>query len=83
MAVTAEKVYGFSSKNKGRSSWKIVDQVTEWDRRDVRATVAEQRVTRAVTLEILSTGERYEFEMMQAAGSLNDSVLTQLMGDPD
>jgi hypothetical protein len=60
LAVTASKIYGFNSKPKGRKGWQIVDQVAEWDRSDVRVSFDDQRVTRTVTLEIISTGDRHE-----------------------
>jgi hypothetical protein len=78
LAVTADRVYGFNSKPKGRSGWQIVDHVATWNRRDVRITVADARMTRLVTLAIASTGQRYEFEMMKLAGTLNDALLDAL-----
>jgi hypothetical protein len=78
IAVTADRVFGFNSKPKGRSGWQIVDHVATWNRRDVRVTVADARMTRMITFAIASTGQRYEFEMMKLAGTLNDALLDAL-----
>jgi hypothetical protein len=78
IAVTAHKVYGFNAKPKGRKGWQVVDQVGEWDRSDVSVSLETKRMTRAVTLEITSTGERFELEMMLAAGTLNDPLFEAL-----
>jgi len=78
IAVTADKIYGFNSKPKGRSGWQIVDQVVEWDRADVRTSVEDRKATRAVTFEVGPDGDRYELEMMKMAGDLNDALLDEL-----
>jgi hypothetical protein len=82
IAVTANKIYGFNSKPKGRKGWQIVDHAAEWDRSDVRVSFDDKRITRAVTLEIISTGERHELEMMQMAGALNDPLFAALAAAP-
>lgn len=82
IAVTADKIYGFNSKPKGRKGWQIVDQVAEWDRSDVRVSFDDKRITRTVTLEIISTGALHELEMVQMAGALNDPLFAALAATP-
>ncbi len=79
IAVTADKIYGFSAKPKRGSGYQVVDQVVVWDRKDVRTTVDDKALTRAVTFEVGPTGERYELEMVKLAGALNDAVLRELI----
>ena len=79
IAVTADTVYGFNSKPKGRSGWQIVDQAVEWPRSEVRTSVEDRRVTRAVTFEVGPGNDRYELEMMRMAGSLNDPLFAELL----
>jgi hypothetical protein len=76
--VTADKVYGFNSKPKGRSGWQIVDRAVCWNRADVTATVADRKVTRLVTFTVAPDGATYELEMMKMAGTLNDAFLAEL-----
>jgi len=79
IAVTADKIYGFTAKPKRGSGYQIVEQVVVWDRKDVRTTVNDKRVTKAVTFDVGPTGERYELEMVKLAGTLNDAVLHELI----
>jgi hypothetical protein len=82
LAVTADKVYGFNSKPKGRSGWQIVDQAVCWDRADVTVTVANAKMTRLVTFTVGPDGATYELEMMKMAGTLNDALLAELGAEP-
>jgi hypothetical protein len=79
IAVTADKVYGFSAKPKRGSGYQIVEQVVVWDRPDVRTRVEEKLLTKLVTLEVVSTGERYELEIVKLAAGTSDAVLEQLL----
>ncbi|HXY93617.1 MAG TPA: hypothetical protein VEP49_14140 [Acidimicrobiia bacterium] len=79
IAVTADKIYGFSAKPKRGSGFQVLDQVVVWDRKDVRTTVHDKMVTKAVTFDVGSTGERFELEMVKLAGATNEAVLAELM----
>jgi hypothetical protein len=79
IAVTADKIYGFSAKPKRGSGFQVVDQVVVWDRKDVHTTVADKLMTKAVTFEVGPTGERHELEMVKLAGATNDAVLRELI----
>jgi hypothetical protein len=78
IAVTADKVYGYNSKPKGRSGWQIVDQAMCWDRADVTVTVEDRKVTRLVTFTVAPDNATYELEMMRMAGTFNDALFTEL-----
>jgi hypothetical protein len=79
IAVTADKVYGFSAKPKRGSGYQIVEQVVAWDRQDVRTRVDDKLLTKLVTLEVGSTGERYELEIVKLAAATSDAVLEELL----
>jgi hypothetical protein len=82
LAVTAYKVYGFNSKPKGRSGWKIVDRAVCWDRAEVTVTVEDRKMTRLVTFTVGPDGATYELEMLKMAGTLNDAFLAELAAAP-
>jgi hypothetical protein len=78
IAVTADKIYGFSAKAKRGSGFQVVDQVVVWDRSDVRTTVGDKLMTKAVTFEVGPNSERFELEMVKLAGTTNNAVLDEL-----
>jgi len=79
IAITAEKVYAFNSKPSGRK-WKVTDQVGVWDRKDLRVAMADKKLTKAVTIEIASTGERFELEATTVgAQGVNDPLFAELL----
>jgi hypothetical protein len=79
IAVTADKIYGFSAKPKRGVGYQVIEQVVVWDRKDVQVTVDDKMVTKAVTFSVRSTGERFELEMVKLAGATNDAILKELM----
>ena len=79
IAVTADKIYGFSAKPKRGVGYQVVEQVVEWDRKDVRVSVSDKMVTKGITFEVVSTGEKFELEMVKLAGATNDAILKELM----
>jgi len=79
LAVTADKIYAFNSKPAGRK-WKVTEQVGVWDRKDLRVAMADKKLTKAVTIEIASTGERFELEATtMGSQGVNDPLFAELV----
>lgn len=79
IAVTADKIYAFNSKSTGYKI-KITDDVGAWDRKDLRVAMADKKLTRAVTIEIVSTGERFELEATTVGTKgINDPLFEELV----
>ncbi len=82
LAVTADKIYAFNAKPSGRK-WKVTDQVGAWDRKDLHVAMADRKLTRAVTIEIASTGERFELEATTVGSQgVNDPLFAELARHP-
>jgi hypothetical protein len=79
VAVTADKIYAFNAKPSGRK-WKVTEQVGVWDRKDLRVGMADKKLTKAVTIEIASTGERFELEATTVGSQgVNDPLFAELV----
>jgi hypothetical protein len=79
VAVTADKIYAFNAKPSGRK-WKVTEQVGAWDRNDLRVAMADKKLTKAVTIEIASTGERFELEATTVGSQgINDPLFAELV----
>jgi hypothetical protein len=79
VAVSADKVYAFNANVAGRK-WKIIEQVGAWDRKDLRVAMVDKKLTRAVTIEIVSTGERFELEATTiGTQGMNDPLFAELV----
>jgi len=79
LAVTADKIYAFNSKPSGRN-WKVTEQVGVWDRKDLRVAMADKKLTKAITIEITSTGERFELEATTVGSQgANDPLFAELV----
>jgi hypothetical protein len=61
IVMTADKVYAFSVKPKGRT-WRVQDQLAQWARNDVKFTVTPKKITNLVEIDVASTGDHYELE---------------------
>jgi hypothetical protein len=61
IVLTANKVYAFRTKQKGYS-WKVQEQLAEWDRKDVKFSTEQKKITIQIDLDVVSTGDHYELE---------------------
>jgi hypothetical protein len=78
LALTAEKLYAFNAKASGRK-WKVVDAVGSWDRKDLTVDVQDRRMTKAVTIDNMATGEHFELEAMtMGTRGVNDPLFAEL-----
>jgi hypothetical protein len=77
-AVTADKVYAFAVKQKGRG-WKVKDQIGVWNRPDLTIETTPGKITTKVVIDVGSTGEHFEVEATTAGGSgVNDRFLAAI-----
>jgi hypothetical protein len=66
IVLTEAHVYAFGAKPSGRS-WKVLDQLGEWERSDLTFIVdAPGKMSTKVTVDVASTGDRFELEAMTA-----------------
>jgi hypothetical protein len=68
IALSPSKMYAFNAALKKMGvGFNIKEQVGVWDRRDLKVTMEDKRITKAVMFEVTSTGERFELEAMTVA----------------
>jgi hypothetical protein len=78
LAVTADKLYAFSVKQKGRN-WKVQEPLGEWDRSDLEIETAPGKLATKVVFDVRSSGDHYELEATTAGGSgINQPFLAAL-----
>jgi hypothetical protein len=78
LAVTADKVYAFAVKQKGRG-WKVKDQIGVWNRPDLTIETTPGKITTKVVIDVGSTGEHFEVEATTAGGTgVNDRFLAAI-----
>jgi hypothetical protein len=66
LAATEDRVYAFEAKQ-GMGGLKLKDPLYVWDRKDVRVSAEERKMTAAIDLQ-LATGETFELESMLLGG---------------
>jgi hypothetical protein len=78
LALTADKLYAFSVKQKGRN-WKVQEQLGAWDRSDLQIETAAGKLATKVVFDVVSSGEHYELEATTIGGSgINDGFLAAI-----
>jgi hypothetical protein len=78
LAVTADKLYAFSVKQKGRN-WKVQEPLGVWDRSDLQIETAPGKLATKVVFDVASTGEHYELEATTIGGSgINDAFVAAI-----
>jgi hypothetical protein len=79
LAVTGEKLYAFSCKQKGRSGWKIQEQLGEWDRSDLHVEMKPGKLATKVVFDHTPTGDHYELEATTVStANFNEPFLAAL-----
>jgi hypothetical protein len=68
LAVTEQRLYAFNAKPSGRS-WKIVDEVGDWDRSDVTVATTPGTLSTKVVFDVQSTGDHFELEATTTMGA--------------
>lgn len=61
VAVTEARVYAFNAKGWGPQC-KIVDEVGDWDRDDLKITTTPGKMSTQFVFDVVSTGDHYELE---------------------
>ena len=79
IALTADRLYAFNVKPKGRS-FKVVSDVGNWDRRDVKVATTPGKLATKVVFDVESTGAHYELEAttVMQMGNFTDIFLAEL-----
>ncbi len=78
LAVTADKLYAYACKQKGRS-WKIEDQLGVWDRSDLKVETTRGKLATKVVFDVEPTGEHYELEATTVGSAgFNDPFLAAI-----
>jgi hypothetical protein len=76
--LTADKAYAFRIKPKGMN-WKVQEQLGAWDRKDLRFTVTEKRITSKIDVDVASTGDHFELEATTVgAQGIHDAFFAEL-----
>ena len=78
LAVTAANVHVFSAAPARKRSVKVGDHLASWARDDLSVAVVPGRIATQLTIDIASTGERYELEATMIGGGFNDALLAEL-----
>lgn len=78
LAVTADKLYAYACKQKGRS-WKIEDKLGVWDRSDLKVETTRGKLATKVVFDVEPTGEHYELEATTVGSAgFNDPFLAAI-----
>lgn len=78
LAVTADKLYAFACKQKGRN-WKIQDQLGVWNRSDLKVETAPGKLATKVVFDVEPTGEHYELEATTVGSAgFNDPLIAAI-----
>jgi hypothetical protein len=79
LAVTADKLYAFSCKQKGRSGWKIQEQLGVWNRSELEVETKPGKLATKVVFDHTPTGEHYELEATTVStANFNEPFLAAL-----
>jgi hypothetical protein len=80
IVITANKVHAFRTKQKGYG-WKVQDELATWDRKDVKFSTEQKKITIKIDLDVLSTGDHYELEAVTAGTKgFHDPFLAAIKG---
>ena len=78
LAVTADTVYVFSAAPARKRSVKVGELLDAWACDDLSIGLVPGRVATQVTIDVVSTGQRYELEATMIGGGFNDGLLAEL-----
>jgi hypothetical protein len=79
LAVTADRLYAFSCKQKGGSGWKIQEQLGVWSRSDLNVETTPGKLSTKVVFDVEPTGEHYELEATTVStANFNEPFLAAL-----
>jgi hypothetical protein len=81
LAVTEASIHVFSASPARKRSLKVGDLLASWSRDDVTVALVPGRIATQVTLDLASTGQRYELEATMIGGGFNDALLAELAPD--
>lgn len=82
LAVTADRVHVFSAAPARRGTVKVGELLDTWTRDDLTVTTTPGRIATKVTIDVGSTGQRYELEATMIGGGFNDALLAEIAPPP-
>jgi hypothetical protein len=78
LAVTVDTIHVYSAAPARKRSIKVGEHLATWARDDVAVELVPGRIATKVTLDIGSTGQRFELEATMIGGGFNDALLAEL-----
>ncbi|MFI5046919.1 MAG: hypothetical protein ACHQIG_07630 [Acidimicrobiia bacterium] len=78
LAVTNDRIHVFSTSPARKSSVKVGELLTTWARDDLSIATVPGRLATKVTIDVASTGQRYELEATMIGGGFNDALLAEI-----
>jgi hypothetical protein len=78
LAVTSDQVHVFSASPARKNSVKVGERLSTWERDDLVISTVPGRIATKVTIDVVSTGQRYELEATMIGGGFNDALLAEL-----
>ncbi len=78
LAVTADTIEVFSASPARKRSIKVGEHLASWARDDLTIELVPGRIATQVTIDVGSTGQRYELEATMIGGGFNDARLAEL-----
>ncbi len=67
LVLTADKLYAFSAKS-GWGGLKLTDAIGQWGRSDLAVQTEQRSLTSRIVIDVASTGDHFEVEMMTGLG---------------
>jgi hypothetical protein len=78
LALTADTIEVFSAAPARKRSIKVGEHLASWARDDLTVELVPGRIATQVTIDVGSTGERFELEATMIGGGFNDALLAEL-----
>ena len=78
LAVTADTIHVYSAAPARKRSVKVGEHLASWPRDDVAVELVPGRIATKVTIDVASTGQRFELEATMIGGGFNDALLAEL-----
>jgi hypothetical protein len=78
LAVTTDEIHVFSASPARKRTIKVGEHLASWSRDDLDVATVPGRIATQVTIDVRSTGQRYELEATMIGGGFNDALLAEL-----
>lgn len=78
LAATADGISVFSASPARGGKVKVGELIMAWRRDDLTITTRPGRLATGVTIDVASTGDRFELEATMIGGGFNDALLAEI-----